>query len=506
MKAMTYVEGTQYLTSSGSSSRLTDSLLSVIRQQRHLGTRVLISTQEPTVVPPSFLDLCSFVIAHRFSSPKWLNHLKEHISVEDAQWRSKVCGCHTCPRSSLKCRIKVITLRTGEAMVFAPAALVLRQVPEGASPETAHSKSVDPLGQGYLKVRSRPRITVDGGCSVLAAVEPSIYGPRTPGTMRSLLDSSSVPPIAGPSLHGPSVPDLAVSCPVSAAHSVQSPSPWSKNEGDVDQERSSIFGDPWAIGGSRAASWPKSDGFRVSDDPNVGNLASLPAFPDGDGTRSPPPNRTPGRSSGTPATAPGTSADATSSIQSRNSEVVTPQGTIIESLASSEPRSNIVPGRAILTQGQASTASTQKPDTRFRPLVLVLETRKTKKEYRVSFSELGTELKKFDSMLYKKLKDYLMEAEDAGIVEIGGADGVPWVRLLNEGSHSYQPDYVPLVKVMKAFLSEEEKQPRRSVVAEEIYRSYPGTVTKGKFGEYISGARDACIVVTRKQDRLELVV
>jgi hypothetical protein len=73
----------QYLSDQGSSSRLTDSLLTVIRQQRHLATRVVISTQEPTVVPEKFIDLCSFVIAHRFSSPTWLKHLLEHISASD---------------------------------------------------------------------------------------------------------------------------------------------------------------------------------------------------------------------------------------------------------------------------------------------------------------------------------------------------------------------------------------------------------------------------------------
>ena len=155
----------QYLTNTESSSRLTESLLTVIREQRHLGIRVLISTQEPTVVPPKFLDLCSFVIAHRFSSPRWLDHLKAHVSIENAEWRSKVRGRHTCQWSSLKHRIKVITLRTGEAMVFAPAALILRQVPE----------SVVPLGQGYLKVRSRARITADGGRSVLATASTSLY-------------------------------------------------------------------------------------------------------------------------------------------------------------------------------------------------------------------------------------------------------------------------------------------------------------------------------------------
>ena len=76
----------QYLSESqgGSAGRLTESLLTVIRQQRHLATRVIISTQEPTVVPTKYLDLCSFIIAHRFSSPKWLRVLAQHVSAAES--------------------------------------------------------------------------------------------------------------------------------------------------------------------------------------------------------------------------------------------------------------------------------------------------------------------------------------------------------------------------------------------------------------------------------------
>jgi DNA helicase HerA-like ATPase len=81
-----YLQSVQYLSDKGTSSRLTDSLLTVIRQQRHLATRVVISTQEPTVVPEKFLDLCSFVIAHRFSSPTWLKHLTQHMSTSDTSF------------------------------------------------------------------------------------------------------------------------------------------------------------------------------------------------------------------------------------------------------------------------------------------------------------------------------------------------------------------------------------------------------------------------------------
>ncbi|EKM56166.1 uncharacterized protein PHACADRAFT_145298 [Phanerochaete carnosa HHB-10118-sp] len=68
---------------SGASSRLTDSLLTIIRQYRHLGTRVLVSTQEPTVVPAKLLALCSFIVAHRFQSPEWLRALTRHVAVPE---------------------------------------------------------------------------------------------------------------------------------------------------------------------------------------------------------------------------------------------------------------------------------------------------------------------------------------------------------------------------------------------------------------------------------------
>ena len=86
----------QYLSESetGHSARFTDSLLTVIRQQRHLGTRVVVSTQEPTVVPTKFLDLCSFVVVHRFTSPTWLHVLSKHVSAAEAfpsELFQKVC-------------------------------------------------------------------------------------------------------------------------------------------------------------------------------------------------------------------------------------------------------------------------------------------------------------------------------------------------------------------------------------------------------------------------------
>jgi hypothetical protein len=44
-------------------------------------------------VSSKFLDLCSFIVAHRFSSPGWLKHLAKHVSAADGltdYWASKV--------------------------------------------------------------------------------------------------------------------------------------------------------------------------------------------------------------------------------------------------------------------------------------------------------------------------------------------------------------------------------------------------------------------------------
>ena len=64
---------------SKSGNAFTETLLSVIRQQRHLATRVIIATQEPTI-SPSLLDLCSMTLVHRFTSPAWLKALEDHLA------------------------------------------------------------------------------------------------------------------------------------------------------------------------------------------------------------------------------------------------------------------------------------------------------------------------------------------------------------------------------------------------------------------------------------------
>ena len=155
-------EAHKYLINSDT-ARLTQSISSIIRLQRHLATRIIIVTQvghhlsivtrsswsplvqEPTVIPSTMLDLASFVFCHRFTSPSWCRHLARHVSASDndetAQWFQDV-----------------MLLATGQCVVFSPSALIM----------TSNDSSVRLLGRDYLKLRVRPRLTLDGGTSLLA--------------------------------------------------------------------------------------------------------------------------------------------------------------------------------------------------------------------------------------------------------------------------------------------------------------------------------------------------
>ncbi|KAK8072306.1 hypothetical protein PG996_005654 [Apiospora saccharicola] len=78
-RAVALDEAHKYMSESAEAQTLTNSLLSTIRLQRHLGARVFISTQEPTI-SPKLLDLCSITIVHHFQSPDWLRVLKGHLA------------------------------------------------------------------------------------------------------------------------------------------------------------------------------------------------------------------------------------------------------------------------------------------------------------------------------------------------------------------------------------------------------------------------------------------
>ncbi|KAI0771996.1 hypothetical protein BD413DRAFT_604128 [Trametes elegans] len=150
-KVLVVDEAHKYLSSHRGDTGLTKALTSLIRQQRHLAMRVVISTQEPTAVPPVLIDLCSITILHRFSSPAWWDAVAKRVCVDLPHDQ----GFN-----------QVVKLKTGQALVLCPSGLgmfpsVLRKMASGAvtlgKPKLAH------FGRRCLLMKTRKRITSDGG-------------------------------------------------------------------------------------------------------------------------------------------------------------------------------------------------------------------------------------------------------------------------------------------------------------------------------------------------------
>ena len=138
----------------------TDTLLSAVRLQRHLGARMIISTQEPTI-STALLNLCSITIVHRFTSPEWLRVLYKHLAgAAENPFGAQTGPVPTCqPRSLFH---QIVELRVGQALLFAPSALI------GVKPNSHGDIELERLGSGKLCVQIRHRLTSDGGKSVLA--------------------------------------------------------------------------------------------------------------------------------------------------------------------------------------------------------------------------------------------------------------------------------------------------------------------------------------------------
>lgn len=201
-----------------------------------MAVRVIISTQEPTI-STKLLDLCSVTIVHRFTSPDWLLALKKHLAGASKHTKADADGALEATSSSdagvrplvLKgddhmsaLFSQIVSLRTGEALVFAPSAVIdvdynacdetvdddgvadegsqeelepaddtgaklytesdIVSSPKSSagdacstsddaaydSDESEYFPSPKKLGDGVLKLRIRMRVTADGGRSVMA--------------------------------------------------------------------------------------------------------------------------------------------------------------------------------------------------------------------------------------------------------------------------------------------------------------------------------------------------
>jgi len=120
------------------SGMLAASIVNTMRQMRHYGLRIAISTQSPTELPPEAVELSSVVVCHQFHSRDWFDFLKRKVNLPEG-------GFGTIQK-----------LRTGEALVFASKF--------GNAEGTQTEEVVNSLTLGM-----RRRITADGGASVTHA-------------------------------------------------------------------------------------------------------------------------------------------------------------------------------------------------------------------------------------------------------------------------------------------------------------------------------------------------
>ncbi len=159
----------------------TEDLVSIIRQQRHLATRVLIATQEPTL-SPALIDLCNVTIVHRFLSPAWFETLKKHLA-----------GARTTSSDGLSTVSDIfrtiVGLQTGEALLFSPTALLDIGMQDLTKPFA--KRPLEKLTDAYVKLRIRKRVTTDGGKSIMASdAEPAPTPPSESDPGNSRNDSS----------------------------------------------------------------------------------------------------------------------------------------------------------------------------------------------------------------------------------------------------------------------------------------------------------------------------
>ncbi|KAK8236630.1 hypothetical protein HDK77DRAFT_295197 [Phyllosticta capitalensis] len=167
-EAHKYMSTSSETASSAAAGRFTSSLLAAIRLQRHVGMRIVIATQEPSV-DTRLLDLCSLTVVHRFSSPAWMDVLSKHLAAGGGAAKKGMVSRveeDGVMKSSSELFDEVVQMGVGECLVFCPSGVV--RVHEGA---VDGEPIVRRLGREVLRCKTRARVTNDGGRSVLSMRE-----------------------------------------------------------------------------------------------------------------------------------------------------------------------------------------------------------------------------------------------------------------------------------------------------------------------------------------------
>ncbi|RKO82760.1 hypothetical protein BDK51DRAFT_40482 [Blyttiomyces helicus] len=130
-------EAHKFLTRS-TGDELGATVIDLVRQMRHHGLRVVVSSQSPMTIPDELLELSSVCVIHRFHSKDWFYRLKAKFPLEDAAFE------------------EIMMLKTGNAIVF-------------ATEWRDFGGDVEGLGRGVRRLRIRGRLTADGGKSKITS-------------------------------------------------------------------------------------------------------------------------------------------------------------------------------------------------------------------------------------------------------------------------------------------------------------------------------------------------
>lgn len=103
----------KYMNQSPAAANFTDRSPTTVREQRHIGTRIVISTQELTI-SGKLLDPCSVSIVHKSKKPAWFQAICAQL-----EGASRLLNSTEAQASIIK---GIIGLAVGERRVFAPEA------------------------------------------------------------------------------------------------------------------------------------------------------------------------------------------------------------------------------------------------------------------------------------------------------------------------------------------------------------------------------------------------
>jgi len=147
------------LAENAAAKQFTGKLLKTIREQRHLGARIIIATQEPTL-DTALLDLCSITMVHRCTSPAWFEVLKKHVAALYLGSTQGVGGGAISDQKSIDRALfaQIVALRIGESLLFCPTGAM--NIEDG---------NIGRMLDGFIKFRTRQRLTADGGATKVAS-------------------------------------------------------------------------------------------------------------------------------------------------------------------------------------------------------------------------------------------------------------------------------------------------------------------------------------------------